>query len=172
MAITFRADGSDRWEYVTSDVTSRSGRFWASTSAQTSGWWRAEFRGASGIRGSVSDGDWVRVNQPPPSKADSRLIKFNAYPEPVKRGKYLKFKGKLQIDDDGFWEGYQGKVRLYFKPKGADSYQYVKSTWSTGSGNLYTKVKAWKSGYWKFVFRGDGDAYGDTSRRDYVRVKR
>ncbi|MFB4285373.1 MULTISPECIES: hypothetical protein [unclassified Nonomuraea] len=176
VAVYFRADGSHRWEYVTSAVTGRHGRFWASASAQTSGWWRAEYRGARGVNGSVSDADWVRVVQPapPPSvdKADTRLIKFNAYPEPIKRGKYLRFRGALQIDDEGSWEGYAGKVALYFKPVGSKKWQYVKSTWSGDSGRLYTKVRAWKSGHWKFVFGGDEDTYGDDSRRDYVRVKR
>ncbi|NUR89536.1 MAG: hypothetical protein HOY71_36100 [Nonomuraea sp.] len=174
VSILFKADGSSRWEYVTSDVTGREGRFWASATAQTSGWWRAEYRGTRGVNGSVSSGDWVRVEQPAPpqEKADTRLIKFNAYPEPVKRGKYLRFKGKLQIDDEGSWEGYAGKVALYFKRAGSHKWEYVRTTASGDSGRLYTKVKAWHSGYWRFVFRGDGDAYGDTSRSDYVRVKR
>ncbi|MEQ4721463.1 hypothetical protein [Nonomuraea sp. B19D2] len=174
VSIFFRAGGSHRWEYVTSDVTGRDGRFWASATAQTSGWWRAEYAGTRGVRGSVSDADWVRVDQPapPPAKADTRLIKFNAYPEPVKRGKYARFTGKLQIDDEGTWEGYRGKVALYFKRAGSHKWQYVKTTWSNGSGRLYTKVKAWNSGRWRFVFAGDEDAYGDTSSSDYVRVKR
>ncbi|MEV0596319.1 hypothetical protein [Nonomuraea cavernae] len=175
--IVFKAHGTDRWQWVTSDVTGRDGRFWASTTAETSGWWRAEYAGTKGINGSASGTDWVRVVQPTPppvqvDKADTRLIKFNAYPEPVKRGKYVKFRGKLQVDDEGSWEGYSGKVRLYFKPAGSRTWQYVKSTWSNDSGKVYTKVKGWKSGWWKLVFRGDDDTWGDTSRRDYVRVKR
>ncbi|NUP83644.1 MAG: hypothetical protein HOV96_39575 [Nonomuraea sp.] len=175
VSIFFKAGGSSRWEYVTSDVTGREGRFWASATAQTSGWWRAEYRGTRGVNGSVSDADWVRVEQPAPppeEKSATRVITFNAYPEPVKRGKYLRFKGKLQIDDEGSWEGYSGKVALYFKRAGSHKWEYVKTTASSDSGRLYTKVKAWHSGYWKFVFGGDEDAYGDTSRRDYVRVKR
>ena len=173
VAILFKADGSRKWEYVTSDVTGRHGRFWASATAQASGWWRADFRGAKGVNGSASDGDWVKVVEPEPEeKAVTRLIKFNASPEPVKRGKYLRFRGVLQVDDDGLWEPYQGKVRLYYKAKGSDSYTYVKSTWSNQSGKVYTKVKAWKSGRWKFVYSGDEDTHGDASRTDYVRVKR
>ncbi|MFI6496172.1 hypothetical protein [Nonomuraea typhae] len=176
VSIQFKAHNSGRWENVTSDVTGRDGRFWASARAYTSGWWRAAYAGAPGIEGSVSDTDWVRVESPapppPPSKADTRLIKFNAYPEPVKRGKYLRFKGALQVDDGGAWEGYGAKVQLYFKPAGSSKYRYVKTTWSTDSGKIYTKVKASKSGRWRFVFNGDSDTYGDTSSSDYVRVKR
>ncbi|SEG27527.1 hypothetical protein SAMN05444920_102417 [Nonomuraea solani] len=175
VSIFFKANGSHKWQYVTSDVTGRQGRFWASATAETSGWWRAEYAGNRRVNGSVSDEDWVRVDQPAPpptAKADTRLIRFNAYPEPIKRGKYLKFGGKLQVDDEGSWEGYSGKVALYFLPVGARKWQYVKTTGSGDSGRLYTKVKAWNSGYWKFVFGGDEDTYGSDSRRDYVRVKR
>lgn len=173
VAILFKADGSSKWEYVTSDVTGAYGRFWASATAQTSGWWRAEFAGTAGVKGSSSIGDWVKVNQPPPpaEKGDSWVKKFNAYPEPVKYGRYLKFRATLLIDDGGSWEGYSAKVGLWFKPKGSHTWQYVKTTWSNDNGKLYTRVKAYKSGYWKFVFKGDSDFYGDHSRRDYVRVK-
>ncbi|MDP4508226.1 hypothetical protein [Nonomuraea turcica] len=175
VSIFFKAGGSSRWEYVTSDVTGRHGRFWVSAEAVTSGWWRAEYAGTRGVNGSVSAGDWVTVEQPAPppvEKADTRLFKFNAYPEPIKRGRYLKFTGKLQIDDEGSWEGYSGKVALFFKPLKSKKWQYVKSFWSSDSGRLYTKVKAWNSGHWRFVFGGDEDTYGSSSRKDYVRVKR
>ncbi|NUR86710.1 MAG: hypothetical protein HOY71_21710, partial [Nonomuraea sp.] len=174
VTIWFRPGGSDRWQYVTSDVTARDGDFSAGATAQQSGWWRASFRGDRGINGSTSGADWVTANDPTPppaAKSDSRLISFNAYPEPVKYRHYLRFKGKLQIDDEGSWEGYGAKVRLYFKPKGSSHWQYVKTVKSTGSGKIYTKVKAYKSGTWKMVFKGDSDFYGDTSRKDYVRVK-
>ncbi|WP_188187485.1 hypothetical protein [Nonomuraea sp. SYSU D8015] len=176
VGIFFKAAGSGRWEYVTSAETGRHGRFWASAEAVASGWWRAEYAGDRGVNGSVSDADWVKVNEPapppPPEKADTRLIKFNAYPEPIKRGRFLKFTGKLQADDEGTWEGYSGKVALFFKPVGSKKWQYVKSFWSGDSGRLYTKVKAWNSGHWRFVFKGDEDTYGSSSRKDYVRVKR
>ncbi|MEV0146273.1 MULTISPECIES: hypothetical protein [unclassified Nonomuraea] len=173
VAVQFKARGSDRWEYVTSDVTGRHGRFEASATAAESGWWRAVYRGTRGFDGSVGHADWVRVVEPTPppvEQADTRVVAFNAYPEPVKRGRYLKVKGLLQIDDEGTWEGYAGKVALYFKPAHSRSWQYVKTTWSGDSGKLSTKVKAWKSGSWKFVFAGDDDARGDSSRSDYVRV--
>ncbi|GAA3098622.1 MULTISPECIES: hypothetical protein [Nonomuraea] len=176
VSVFFRADGSRRWEYVTSDVTGRGGRFFATATAEKSGWWRAEYRGTRGVNGTVSGPDWVRVNEPAPpptaDKADTRLIRFNAYPEPPRRGGYLKFRGVLQVDDDGSWEGYAGKVALYFKPLGSRKWQYVKTTSSGDSGRLYTKARAWRSGHWKFVFRGDADTNGDDSAKDYVRVRR
>ncbi|WP_113698854.1 hypothetical protein [Nonomuraea lactucae] len=173
--ILFRARGSDRWQHVTSDVTGRDGRFWASAPARESGLWRAAYRGTSGVNGSTSEPDWVRVVEPTPppaEKAGTRLIAFNAYPEPVKRGKYLKFRGLLQVDDEGTWEGYEGKVQLWFKAAGSRTWKYVKTTWSNDDGKVWAKTKASKSGRWKFVYRGDADTYGDHSRTDRVRVRR
>ncbi|MEU6998539.1 hypothetical protein [Nonomuraea sp. NPDC046570] len=173
VVLLFKAEDSSRWERVTATRTDRDGRFETDAVAHASGWWKAAYAGAPGVKGAESVGDWVRVSTPPPAKADSRVISFNASPEPVKRGRYLKFGARLQIDSDGHWEGYEdGKVRLYFKAKGSRHWQYVKSTWSLDNGKLYTRAKAWKSGYWKFVYRGDEDTNGDHSRRDYVRVKR
>lgn len=174
--IQFKAHSSGRWQHVTSDVTGRDGRFFASATALESGWWRAAYDGTRGVNGSLSGADWVRVEDPtpppPPAKADTRLIKFNAYPEPVKRGKYLKFGGRLQVDDEGTWEGYAAKVQLQYKPVGARKWKYVKTVWSNGSGKLWTKTKAWKSGSWRFVYGGDDETHGDASGSDYVRVKR
>ncbi|GIH99270.1 hypothetical protein [Planobispora takensis] len=171
--VLFRADGSSRWEHVASDWTDHHGRFGVNAEARTSGHWKAVFEGAKGVKGTdrtlhVA----VREPEPEPERADSRVAKFNASPEPVRYGRHLKFTGKLQVRDDGSWDGYRSKVGLYFKPKGSHKWYYVKTAWSNDDGKLYTKAKAYKSGYWKFVFKGDDDFYGDTSRIDYVRVKR
>ncbi|MFI6814981.1 hypothetical protein ACIBG7_21435 [Nonomuraea sp. NPDC050328] len=173
VSIQFRADGSRHWEHVTSAVTGRHGRYGADATAVTSGWWRAVFAGAHGVDGSTSSGDWVRVERPtpppPPDKLSSSLVSFNAYPEPVKRGKWLHFKGRLLVNDGG-WEGYEAQVGLYKWSKG--KWRFVKTTWSNDNGYLHTKVKASTSGYWKFYFRGDSDAKADSSRKDYVKVKK
>jgi 5-hydroxyisourate hydrolase-like protein (transthyretin family) len=174
VVILFRADGSSRWDDVARDWTDRDGRFGADVTARRSGHWRAVFAGNDDVRGSSSGSDHVTVvrPQPEPDRSASRVVKFNASPEPGRYGRYLKFTGKLQVDDSSGWEGYRGKVALYFKAKGSHKWSYVKTTRSNGSGNLYTKAKTYKSGYWKFVFKGDGDFYGDSSRSDYVRVVR
>ncbi|WP_433239825.1 hypothetical protein ACQPYK_33375 [Streptosporangium sp. CA-135522] len=174
VVILFRPDGSSRWDDVASDWTDRDGRFGADVTAKRSGHWRAVFAGSRGVKGSGSYADHVsvRVSQPEPDRSASRVIKFNASPEPGRYGRYLKFTGKLQVDDASGWEGYRAKVALYFKAGGSHKWSYVKTTRSNGSGNLYTKARGYKSGYWKFVFKGDGDFYGDSSGSDYVRVVR
>ncbi|MCG5214193.1 hypothetical protein [Streptosporangium sp. KLBMP 9127] len=176
VSLLFKAHGSSRWEHVDSDHTDSDGRFRESVTASRSGWWKAEYEGRDGVRGSTSGTDYVRVSDPTPpptpDRADSRITKFNAYYEPAKRGKTLRFKGKLQVDEGWSWDGHRAKVRLYFKPAGSGKWYWVKSTWSTGSGKIYTKTTAKRSGTWKLVFKGDEDAYGSSSKSDYVRVKR
>ncbi|GLW96883.1 hypothetical protein [Microtetraspora sp. NBRC 16547] len=171
--LLFKADGSYSWRYVTSAWTGRDGRFAADVTANASGWWRAEYAGAAGLRGSYADDhvDVVRPQPKPPVSLDTRVISFDAYPEPVKYGKYLSFKGKLQAWDGG-WTGYgHQKVTVWFKTK-YGSWKYVKSTWTNGSGKFWTKTKATKSGYWKVVFAGNNKADGSSSAWDWVRVKR
>ncbi|MFI0418516.1 hypothetical protein [Spongiactinospora sp. 9N601] len=174
--IQFKGHRWHRWVDVTSDRTDRHGRFWARVTARTSGLWRAEYEGGYHAEGSVSRPEYVRVARPtpppPPEKAGSRIVKFDAYNEPAKRGRHLRFAGVLQVKDGWSWDGHRSKVRLYFKADGSRKWNYVKTTWSTWSGKFYTKSKAWKSGQWKAVFAGDSDAYGSTSKHDHVRVRR
>ncbi|GGP82192.1 hypothetical protein [Streptosporangium pseudovulgare] len=171
--ILFRADGSSRWEKVGSDRTDRYGRFSESGTAERSGTWRAVFDGGRYVDGASSGTDHVRVlePQPEPERGTSRVIRFNASPEPVRHGRYLTFTGRLQVDDSG-WEGYRAKVGLYFKPAGSSKWQRVKNAWSNGAGHLYTKARAYRSGHWKFVFAGDDDFRPDSSGSDYVKVIR
>ncbi|MGV9538032.1 hypothetical protein ACWDR9_30855 [Streptosporangium sandarakinum] len=169
--ILFRADGSSRWEQVGSDRTDRFGGFSEKVTAERSGTWRAVFGGGRGADRAFSGTDHVRVLEPEPERGASRVIRFNASPEPVRHGRYLTFTGRLQVDDSG-WEGYRAKVGLYFKPAGSSKWQRVKNAWSNGAGHLYTKAKAYRSGHWKFVFAGDDDFRPDSSGSDYVKVIR
>lgn len=172
--ILFTTNKSNKWQHVATSWTDRHGRFSGDLQAKWSGWWKAVYEGGSGVKSTASGEKYVKVVNPtpppPPEKVDSRLIKFNAYPEPVRFGRYLKFRGNLQIEDDFGWQGHRAKVGLYFKAKGTKKWKFVKTTWSTGSGKLYTRVKATKSGYWRFYFRGDGDSYKSYSKSDYVRI--
>ncbi|SDJ99470.1 hypothetical protein SAMN05421874_104323 [Nonomuraea maritima] len=169
VSIEFKADGSRRWEHVTDVVTGRDGRFRALAQARVSGWWRADYQGGRGVDGSVSAADRVRVD---PARAESRLVAFDARPEPVRRGRSLTMTGLLQAGSDGWWRGHRGKVALLFKPLGGTKWQHVKWVWSNGGGRLTTTTRAWSSGHWKFAFAGDARTRGDDSRTDYVRVRR
>lgn len=170
--LLFKADGSHSWRFVGDDRTDRDGRFRIGTTAERSGWFRAEFRGADGVKGSTSRAVHVTV-QERQVPADTRIVKFNAYPEPVRYGRYVKNSGKLQIWDGDHWVAYDHvKVALYFKRAGHANWEYVKTTTTNGSGKFWTKVKAWHSGHWKIRFKGNGEAEATASRSDYVKVKK
>ncbi|GIH72100.1 hypothetical protein [Sphaerimonospora thailandensis] len=176
--IMFKPDGGYGWRYVTSDRTDYRGRFQADVTATASGWWRAEYAGSYGVRGSVSTADHVRVRTPEPPvvviprSAATRIVKFNAGPEPVKRGRTMYFRGTLQIWDRG-WDGYgHQKVIVQFKKAGTHRWKTVRHTWTNGSGKFYTKKKASRSGTWRVVFAGNADAKRSYSHRDYVWVRR
>ncbi|MEU6741704.1 hypothetical protein [Streptosporangium sandarakinum] len=168
--ILFRADGSSRWEKITSDRTDRSGEFFEIVSAGRSGTWRAVFGGGRGTSGAVSGTDHVRVVSPP-RREDSRIVGFNASPEPVRRGRYLTFTGGLQVEHSG-WKGYRAEVGLYFKPSGSSRWRHVKNVSTDRSGHLRTKAKAYRSGHWKFVFDGNDDFRPASSGSDHVKVIR
>ncbi|WP_248962743.1 hypothetical protein [Sphaerisporangium perillae] len=170
--LLFKADGSSSWHVVGHDWTDRGGRFYIGTEAEQSGWFRAVFRGEPGVEGTSSRAVHVTV-QEVVEPADTRIIRYNAYPEPVKYGKYVKSKGKLQVWDGDHWVAYDHvKVALYFKQAGHSKWEYVKTVKTSSAGAFYAKVKAWHSGYWKITFKGDDETNASSSRVDYVRVKR
>ncbi|MET8144455.1 hypothetical protein ABZU32_29465 [Sphaerisporangium sp. NPDC005288] len=170
--LLFKADGSRRWKVVGHDWTDRGGRFWISTEAVESGWFRAAFDGAPGVRGTSSRPEHVTVHKVV-KPAATRVVRFNASPEPVKYGRYLTNRGTLQVWDGDHWTAYDHtKVALYFKRAHHSKWEYVKTVGTNGAGAFSTKVKAWHSGYWKVVFKGGDDTKSSTSKADYVKVKR
>ena len=175
--ILFKPAGGYSWQHVTTDWTDSNGRFSADVRARTSGWWRAEFEGATGAGYSASATDYVTVRVPRPTppppapKAHTRIVQFNASPEPVKYHRYLTFTGQLQVWDHP-WEGYgHQKVTVWFKKPGG-SWHYAKTLWTNSTGRFWGKTTASASGYWRVVFGGNGEADGSKSRIDWVRVKR
>ncbi|WP_169949553.1 hypothetical protein [Microbispora sp. H11081] len=166
--ILFKPAGGYSWQYVTTDRTDSHGRFAVDVTAEVSGTWRAQFEGTGGAAYTASATDYVTVSVP---RAGTRVVQFNASPEPVKYRKYLTFTGQLQVWDHG-WEGYgHQKVTVWFKKPGG-SWHYVKTLWTNGSGKLWGKTTASASGYWKVVFAGNGEARPSSSGTDWVRVKR
>ncbi|MBO3747892.1 hypothetical protein J5X84_17585 [Streptosporangiaceae bacterium NEAU-GS5] len=178
--ISFRAKGSPYYKKVAWDVTNWRGEFNVGVKAFRDGYWRAEFEGSDIGKPSTSESDQVEVffkprprphpHPHPAPKADSRIVKFDAYPEPVKFGRWLYFHGAVQVWDHGWHNFGKTKVALYFKSKHGH-WKYVKTIWTDGSGGFWSKTRAFKSGGWKVVFAGDKDVSGSSSRWDWVRVK-
>ncbi|WP_066364093.1 hypothetical protein [Herbidospora mongoliensis] len=173
VTILFKEKGSFRWKRVAWDRTNWRGDFSVRVKAFKSGWWKAEYEGVRGFtHGSSSDSDQVTVFRPRPPKPDaaSRVVDFNASPEPVKKGKKLSLIGELQTWDHGRWDGYKGKVAVWFKAK-SGKWTYVKTAWTDGSGEFATTATATKSGDWKVLFEGDKDTKPSNSKSDWVPVK-
>lgn len=106
-------------------------------------------------------------------KLDTRIARFDAAPEPVRKGKTLYFSGRLQANDDGEWDGVKGAdVAIYFRANGHSGWKWVADADTRWNGKFYAKARAWRSGHYKAVFEGDDDLNGSTSARDYVRIKR
>ncbi|MFD0664948.1 hypothetical protein [Thermocatellispora tengchongensis] len=169
--ITFRERGADAYRHVATVTTGRGGWFRIGVRAEATGWWRAEYAGGDDAKPSVSDGEHVRVIAPP-SKADTRVSRFDAYREPAKYGRYLYFGGRLQVAEDWGWDGYESRVALLFKARGSHRWEYVKTVRTDDDGRFFTRAKAWQSGWWRAVYRGDSETHGSASKLDYVRVKR
>jgi len=178
--ISFRAKYSSTYKRVASDYTNWKGEFRVGVKDYRDGYWCAEYDGSAIAKPSISESDQVEVffkprprphrHPHPQPKLDTRVIRFDAYPEPVKYGRYLYFHGNVQAWHHG-WEGYgDTKVVLYFKTKHGHC-KYVKTIWTNGSGGFYSKTRAFKSGSWKVVFNGDMHTNGSKSRSDWVRVK-
>ncbi|TKK78744.1 hypothetical protein FDA94_37325 [Herbidospora galbida] len=171
--ILFKERGSFRWKTVAWDRTNWRGDFAVRVKALKSGWWKAEYDGVRGFtHGSSSGSDQVTVFRPRPPKPDaaSRVVDFNASPEPVKKGKKLSLVGELQTWDHGRWDGYEGKVTVWFKAK-SGKWTYVKTAWTDGSGEFSTTATAKKTGDWRVVFAGDKDTKPSNSKSDWVLVK-
>lgn len=99
---------------------------------------------------------------------------FNASPEPVKKGKPISIKGRLKVVD---WDiqhyvayGHR-TVSIQFKsPTGV--YKTVKTTTTSSSGWVDTKVTATATGAWRVVYWGNSVAAAATSTGDTVKVTR
>jgi len=168
VTIQFKPADGYRWFDVTSDRTDFRGVFSAEATARQSGWWRAVYAGSHGVKGTTSEPDFVKVAKP---LAATRIVRFNASPEPVRKGRNLSVKGALQAWSAG-WSGYgDQKVTLWFKTKHGH-WRYVKTIWTDGDGGFWSRTKAKRSGWWKVVFAGNDEAAGSAGASDFVRVKR
>jgi len=168
--IQFRAKGSRKWERVGSDRTDRLGRFDEKITAKAPGWFRAVFDGGRGLKDTASRPEWVSVTEP---KAKTRITRFDAYPEPVRFGRYVKFRGKLEVLDGRRWVPFdRQKVELFFKPSGKRKWESVKTAWTGRDGSFHLAVKGYKSGWWRVVFAGDDKTEETAARPDHVRVVR
>ncbi|WP_433500652.1 hypothetical protein ACQP1K_10310 [Sphaerimonospora sp. CA-214678] len=169
--IMFKADGEHRWQQVATDRTDGSGRFSTKVTAASSGSWRAEYAGDSGVRSATSATIRVTVRVPQPAAA-TRVIKFGVSPKSVKRGHHVNLRGTLQRWAHG-WKGYgHQKVTVQFKKAGSRHWSSVTTTRTNGSGAFHAKTRVTQSGAWRVVFTGGHGAKRSNSSTAYVTVRR
>ncbi|MGW0477986.1 hypothetical protein [Nonomuraea sp. NPDC003214] len=103
-------------------------------------------------------------------KADTRITRFSADPYKVRKGRTIHFSGRLQADDRG-WEPLRNqKVHIYYRANGHSGWKWVDSDRTNWRGDFHASTKAYKSGTFKAVYKGDWKRDGAESRHDYVRV--
>lgn len=99
---------------------------------------------------------------------------FNASPEPVKQGEYIKMSARLtraNWDTDSY-TGYAGiRATLQFLPKGSTTWRDYKSVTTDSRGYAKTSVKASKDGTWRLKFAGNSTSGAATSTTDFVDVR-
>ena len=97
---------------------------------------------------------------------------FNASPEPVKKGQLIGIKGRLRVVD---WDiqhyvAYAHRtLSVQFRPT-SGVYKTVRTTTTSSSGWVNTKVTATATGDWRVVYWGNSIAARATSAGDNVKV--
>ncbi|MEU8059296.1 hypothetical protein [Microbispora bryophytorum] len=131
----------------------------------------------------------------------TRIAGFDATPEPVRKGRALTLKGKLQVaqcwgdwyydgwnnlsgrhggdrycsDSHNYWNDWHWlgsqNVKVYFQSSGSHKWQYVDTIKTDGDGDFATKVRAYRSGTWAVRFAA-GHGLKGSEATDYVKVVR
>jgi hypothetical protein len=105
------------------------------------------------------------------TKADTRIVGFDAKDNTVRKGKWIQLSGRLQYERGHHWRNAAGeKVHIYYKASGSSVWKWVDSDRTDRWGKFDSKIRATKSGSFKAVFKGDRKLDDTTSRPEYVRV--
>ncbi|GGS66452.1 hypothetical protein GCM10010156_26640 [Planobispora rosea] len=106
-------------------------------------------------------------------KADTRLVGFDAGPEPVRKGRTLYFSGRLLAHRHGDWHGVRNEeVEIYYRRNEHSGWKYVTSADTRWDGKFSAKTRAYRSGEFRAVFDGDRRLDDSSSRPDWVKVLR
>lgn len=103
-------------------------------------------------------------------KADTRIYGFSANPESVRKGRWVYFTGRLQVDGHR-WKNVRGEdVEIYFRKRGTSAWKFVAADDTNRKGQFYAKARATKSGEYRAIFDGTRRLDDSRSRIDRVRV--
>ncbi|WP_283132904.1 hypothetical protein [Rhizohabitans arisaemae] len=110
-------------------------------------------------------------HEPVDEELDTRIVGFDAGPEPIRKNRTLHMSGRLQAYDHG-WEGYENQeVEIYFRASGSSTWKYITRTETRWDGRFWAKARATKSGTWRAVFDGNDEAEDSRSVGDFVHVR-
>ncbi|MFG2613876.1 HtaA domain-containing protein [Streptomyces anulatus] len=108
------------------------------------------------------------------SAVPTRIVSFNASPEPVGKGSKLKVVATLQTASatDNVWRPL-GKtpVVIEFRPKGGKTWSRATTVTTTSKGVVSASVTAVKDGTWRARYAGTADRAAAVSSSDNVDVK-
>ncbi|MEU8118789.1 hypothetical protein AB0C21_08765 [Spirillospora sp. NPDC049024] len=140
------------------------GRFTVEGRADRTGYWRALVPKSDSTEQSVSGTDAVEV------RYRTKILDFNAAPEPVKKGGTVTVMGTLYRQTSK-WYTYSGKtITFYFLPKGSSKWVYMGKQATDRIGRFRKGFKATKDGTWR-AYSGATSTYAKTYRDDYVDVR-
>lgn len=105
-------------------------------------------------------------------RTQTRITDGNASPEPVRKGRTITYKGKLQHYTSGVWKAYAGqKVKILFKPKGSSGWYDMGNVTTRTDGTFSKGSTASKDGTWVAVLLYPNSTHLVSSgREDYVDV--
>ncbi|MER7492799.1 calcium-binding protein [Streptomyces pharetrae] len=101
------------------------------------------------------------------------IVRVNASPEPVRKGRTITVTGKLTTTEYGYGYaplGYQ-YVKLQYKKAGTSTWSTLKTAKSNSEGGLRTTTTATYDGYYRFAYAGDADNAPSVAVADHVDVQ-
>lgn len=132
--------------------------------ADRDGYWRLVVPRSDYAEPSVSGTDYIDV------RYRTKILDFNAAPEPVNKGGTVTVMGSLYRETDR-WKPYASKtIKFYFLPRGSSTWTYLGSQNTDGLGRFRKGFRASKDGTWR-AYSGATTSYIKTYRDDYVDVR-
>jgi len=107
------------------------------------------------------------------ARRQARFVRFNASPEPVRKGAKVTVTGKLERAnwDDGKYHGHAAHTaELQFRTTNG-SYRTVKTVVGSSTGNYRTTAPQSVKGCWRLVFRGSSSTTTAKTAGDCVAVR-
>lgn len=168
--VEFKAAGTKSWKLhrrVTSDNT---GAFSYLARVRTPGQWRARYEGEEGYLPATSAAYFSDTGY------DTKIVKFDAGPEPVSRTGTLTLRGRLLRWTGGKWiAGGQANVWIQFLPRGSRKWEDIGGFQADKAGRFTARLDdILRDGTWRAYFDGSmrrPRRQASHSGTDYVDVR-